>query len=217
MLLLPLERVWDERNRARVLLVSGLIIAVVAAIDWWTKPYVSLGFLYLFPIMLAAGFLPRWVVILLGTVCAVLAEIFSSLTPSLVRLGFETLALVGCGLFVAELVRNRRLSLEAQERLNAKFPPGRRPAYSEILVLLQPAGVGAHQRRLVGQIAVQFQVRAGRVRARGVDDVVLGVDEHLERSEQPHLETTQIRACHAGIAVTVGHSDHRSVERERLR
>ena len=119
MSLLPLERVWDERNRARVLLVSGLIILVVAAVDWWTKPYVSLGFLYLFPIMMAAAFLSRWVVVLLGTVCAVLAEIFSSLTPSFIRLSFEALALVGCGLFVSELIRNRRLSLEAQERLKA--------------------------------------------------------------------------------------------------
>jgi PAS domain-containing protein len=34
-------------------------------------------------------------------------------------LGFETLALVGCGLFVAELVRNRRLTLEGRERLMA--------------------------------------------------------------------------------------------------
>ena len=38
---------------------------------------------------------------------------------SFVRLGFETLALAGCGLFVGELVRNRRLNLEAQERLKA--------------------------------------------------------------------------------------------------
>src|ERR1019366_2177548 len=30
---------------------------------------------------------------------------------------FETLAPVGCGLFVAELVRNRRLTLQGQERL----------------------------------------------------------------------------------------------------
>lgn len=33
------------------------------------------------------------------------------------RLAFETLALVGCGLFVAELARNRRLTLESQEKL----------------------------------------------------------------------------------------------------
>jgi PAS domain S-box-containing protein len=48
-----------------------------------------------------------------------LTEVFSGLSQSFVRLGFETLALAGCGLFVAEQVRNRRLSLEAQERFKA--------------------------------------------------------------------------------------------------
>ena len=102
-----------------VLLVSGGIVLVIAVIDWWTKPYVSLGFLYLFPIMLAAAFLPRWFLALLGAVCAALAEVFSSLSPSYVRLGFETLALTGCGLLVGELVRSRRLGFEAQHRLRA--------------------------------------------------------------------------------------------------
>jgi PAS domain S-box-containing protein len=114
-----LERVWEEPNRVPVLLASGSIILVVAAADWWTMPYVSLGFLYLFPIMLAAGFVPRWVIVLLGAGCAVLSEVFSSLDRSSVRLGFETLALVGCGLFSAELVRNRRLTSVGQERLKA--------------------------------------------------------------------------------------------------
>ena len=117
--MLPLERLWHEQNRTPVLAISGIIILVIAVVDWWTKPYVSLGFLYLFPIMFAAAFLPRWFVALLGVVCAVLAEVFSSLDPSFVRLTFETLALAGCGLFVGELVRNRRLSLESQARLKA--------------------------------------------------------------------------------------------------
>jgi PAS domain S-box-containing protein len=114
-----LERLWEERNRTPVLLLSGAIVFIVALVDWLTKPYVSLGFLYLFPIMLAAAFLPRWLIVLIGVVCAVLAEVFSSLDESVVRLAFETLALAGCGLFVGELVRNRRLSLEAQQRLKA--------------------------------------------------------------------------------------------------
>src|ERR1700680_378472 len=101
--MLSLERVWEARNRTRVLVVSGTIILVIAVVDWWTKPYVSLGFLYLFPIMLVAGFLPRWSVALLGAVCAVLSEVFSALDRSFIRLAFETLALAGCGLFVAEL------------------------------------------------------------------------------------------------------------------
>jgi two-component system, LuxR family, sensor kinase FixL len=112
-----LERVWEEGNRTPILLVSGAIIVIVAVADWWTKPFVAFGVLYLFPIMLAAAFLPRWVIALLGAGCAVLSELFSSLDRSPVRLAFETLALAGCGLFVAELVRNRRLTLEGQERL----------------------------------------------------------------------------------------------------
>jgi DNA-binding CsgD family transcriptional regulator/PAS domain-containing protein len=115
--MLHLERLWHDRNRDTVLTTSGSIILVIAVIDWWTKPYVSLGFLYLFPIMFAAAFIPRWLVALVGVACAVLAEEFSSLEPSLIRLTFESLALVGCGLFVAELVRNRRLSLASQARL----------------------------------------------------------------------------------------------------
>src|SRR5580658_2751890 len=114
-----LERIWEDRNRTLVLLVSGGIIAIVAGVDWWTKPYVSLGFLYLFPIIFVAAFLPRWSVALLAACCAILAEVFSSLEPSLVRLSFETLALAGCGLFFAELIRNRRLTMQAEARLKA--------------------------------------------------------------------------------------------------
>jgi two-component system sensor kinase FixL len=114
-----LERIWEANNRTPVLVISGVIIVCVAELDWWTRPYVSLGFLYLFPIMLAAGFLPRWTVALLGVVCAVLAELFSSLETSFTRLSLEALALAGCGLFVAELVRNRRMTIEAQTRLMA--------------------------------------------------------------------------------------------------
>ena len=44
---------------------------------------------------------------------------FSSLDRSYLRFTFEALALAGCGLFVAELIRNRRLSVESQQRLKA--------------------------------------------------------------------------------------------------
>ena len=117
--MLALERVWEARNRVRVLTVSGIVVFAIAALDWWTRPYVSLGFLYLFPIMLAAAFLPRWGVAALGLACAALAERFSSLETSLTRLALETLALSGCGLFVAELIRNRRMTIDSQERLRA--------------------------------------------------------------------------------------------------
>jgi PAS domain S-box-containing protein len=55
----------------------------------------------------------------MGVACAALAELFSSLANSWTRLSLETLALSGCGLFVSELVRNRRMSLESQDKLRA--------------------------------------------------------------------------------------------------
>ena len=117
--MLLLDWIWDRRNRAPVLLASSVIVIAIAAVDWWTKPYFSLGFLYLFPIMLVAGILPRWAIVLLGLACALLSERFSNLDPAdaNIRLGFETLALCGCGLLTFEVVRNKRLSLEAQERM----------------------------------------------------------------------------------------------------
>jgi PAS domain S-box-containing protein len=114
-----LEWIWEPQNRTTVLLTSAGIVLAIAAVDWWTKPYVSLGFLYFFPIMLAAGFLPRWAIVLIGMGCALLSERFSNLDPAdaPIRTSFEALALVGSGLFISEVLRNRRLRLAAQERL----------------------------------------------------------------------------------------------------
>lgn len=112
-----LGKIWDDRNRTRVQVVSVLLLGLIALVDWWTKPYVSLGFLYLFPVMFTAAYLPRWAVAILAAGCAALAEVFSSLEPSTMRFFFETLALAGCGLFVGELVRNRRITLETEARL----------------------------------------------------------------------------------------------------
>jgi two-component system sensor kinase FixL len=110
---------WNRQNRTPILLTSAVIVLILAVVDWLTKPYFSIGFLYLFPIMLAAGYLPRWAILLLSLACAVLSEVFSSLDPAgqSVRLVFVTLAIAGCGMFVGELVRNRRLTSEANERL----------------------------------------------------------------------------------------------------
>src|ERR1700733_10901898 len=93
-----LERIWEESNRKPVLGISGAIVVCVAGLDWWSRPYVSRGFLYLFPIMLAAVFVPRWAVAFMGVSCAILFERFSSLATSFSRLSREMLALAGCGL-----------------------------------------------------------------------------------------------------------------------
>ena len=123
-----LERLWEKRNQTAVLITSAVITLAIAAVDRWTKPYVSLGFLYLFPLMLAAAFIPGWVNLLAGVGCAILAELFGSLGVSWTRLSLEALALAQSGLFVAELVRNRRMGLETQEKLRPWWKQAQPPS-----------------------------------------------------------------------------------------
>jgi two-component system, LuxR family, sensor kinase FixL len=210
--MLPLERLWDQSNRMPVLVVSGGIISIIAAVDWWTKPYVSLGFLYLFPIMLAAAFLPRWFVAALGAACAALAEIFSSLNESYVRLGFETLALAGCGLFVGELVRNRRQNLEAQERLKA-------------LVETSPAAivtVDAHGSiELANHAAVELMVpRDGILIGHPIAAFLPELHHALRWEEAPQFRATMQCRVHRGngesFTADVWFSTYKEVEAPKL-
>ena len=60
------ETLLHRRNRIPVLAASAALIASIAMVDWWTQPYVSLGILYLLPIMLVAGFLTRPMLVALG-------------------------------------------------------------------------------------------------------------------------------------------------------
>lgn len=80
--LVHLEKVWNERNRTPVLLASGSMLVIVALTDWLTTPCWSLGFLYLFPVMLASAFLSRWRILLLAVACVWLSTMFSSLARS---------------------------------------------------------------------------------------------------------------------------------------
>ncbi|HXZ33652.1 MAG TPA: ATP-binding protein [Terriglobales bacterium] len=110
----PMRRtlfIYTPANRARLIAASGLLIAAIATVDWATKPYISLGFLYLFPIMILGGFLSRTQIIGVALVCAFLQEAFSNLpeNEAVIRLLFSSAGFVGTGLFVSELIRNRRM------------------------------------------------------------------------------------------------------------
>ena len=179
-----LERIWEKRNRTAVLAVSGVTIFALALVDWFTKPYVSLGFLYLFPIMLSAGFLPRWATAVLGIACSILSEVFSSLDPAgrVIRLVLNTLALSGCGLFVAELVRNRKLTLESQERLR-------------ILVETSPAAVVTIDERgsveVANRAAVELMApREGSLVGLPIAAFLPELHHALRREEGPQFRTS---------------------------
>ena len=114
--------IYAPANRARLIVVAGLLISAIAAIDWATKPYISLGFLYLFPIMILGGFLSRTQILGVALVCAVLQEAFSNLpeNEAVIRLLFSSAGFVGTGLFISELIRNRRIAMTHVEELEAQ-------------------------------------------------------------------------------------------------
>ena len=86
--------------------------------EWVSHSFAWTTMFYLFPIALAARFLPRSAVVALGCFCAWLSEVFSSLDSSnaSIRLVLEALALSGVGLLIADLVHKRRLTKQAEER-----------------------------------------------------------------------------------------------------
>ena len=110
---MELSSIYSEDNRKRFLVAAVVLIVVIAVVDWQTKPFISIGFLYLFPILLVAGFLPRWQVIFVALVCAVLQELFSELpsNEAITRLLMASAGFVGTGLFVSEIIRNRQATL----------------------------------------------------------------------------------------------------------
>jgi len=106
--------IYSEENRRRFLITAAILVVAIAVIDWQTKPFISIGFLYLFPILLVAGFLPRWEIICVALICSVLQELFSELPSSeaIYRLFMAFAGFSGTGLFVSEIIRNRQMALD---------------------------------------------------------------------------------------------------------
>ncbi len=103
---------YSEANGPRALVVAGILVAAIALADWLIETNISLGFLYFFPVVLAAGFLKRWHIVVLALACAVLRETFSPFSKgleSIPRTGLVFSAFLGAGLFVREMAQNRRL------------------------------------------------------------------------------------------------------------
>ncbi len=117
--------IYEPKHRTALLTVAGALIVAIATIDYATKPYFSLGFLYLFPIMIVGGFLRRSQTVLVAIACAALQEAFSNLpdNEAVVRLLFSSVGFSGTGLFISELILKRQIvqkhlgELEEQEKL----------------------------------------------------------------------------------------------------
>ena len=136
--------IFVPKNRTALLAIAALLVTAIAIADWLTKPYISLGFLYLFPIIIVAGFLSRWQTITVALVCAVLQEAFSNLpeNEAIFRLILSSIGFSGTGLFVSELLNNRRIVMEHVEELENEVKL-RRDAEDQLQILVDssPAAI----------------------------------------------------------------------------
>jgi two-component system, LuxR family, sensor kinase FixL len=101
-------------KQSSMLARAVVLILVIAMVDWRVETNVSLGFLYLFPMLMVGVCLKRYQIAGVAAVCTFLVEAFDpfSFIPSesIPRMILVFAAFFGAGLFVFESNKNRALT-----------------------------------------------------------------------------------------------------------
>jgi PAS domain S-box-containing protein len=110
--------------RRTLLAAAGILVALLAVVDWRFDVNISFGFLYLFPMLMVGGCLTRWQIAGVAALCTGLSEAFDPF-PWTVQLGVTRLiltfaAFLGAGVYAFEAARNRRLTSRHVEEIERK-------------------------------------------------------------------------------------------------
>ncbi|WP_341918475.1 PAS domain-containing protein, partial [Hydrocarboniphaga effusa] len=110
-------------SKRTTLWTSATMLAALVLAEWLSKLSVSLGLLYILPVVFAATVLSRSQILLAAIACAGLRGLFvthESLLEQALRFSMATVAYAGCGLLMAEISRTRRVVLGHYARLRAE-------------------------------------------------------------------------------------------------
>jgi two-component system sensor kinase FixL len=193
-----LAAIYSSANRTRLLIAAGILVSAIAALDWATKPYFSLGFLYLFPIIMVGGFLSRTQIVVAALACSVLQEAFSNLpeNEALVRLILSSAGFIGTGLLVSELIRNRRIVLKHVEELEKEVRL-RHDAEEQVQILVEssPAAIVTIDETgailLANQAAQQLLAPSGEaLRGKGINHYLPALQTAVESQPSRTFRTT---------------------------
>ena len=114
---------YSRTNRLRVVVAAVMMMATVAFVDLAWLHVAALGYLYIIPLVVVAGFLKRWQVVILALASALLREAERQQPWSddhLARTALVAIAFAGAALFVRELARNQQLALQSVKELQAR-------------------------------------------------------------------------------------------------
>jgi len=141
---MDLFETYSRANRKLLVFSAVALTFFIAIVDWYTRPFISIGFLYLFPIMLVSGIFRRWQIVGASVICAFLQELYSNLPLdyAIPRVAFSFLGFSGTGLFLFELLRNRRIVLAHLEEVEQQSRQ-RREAEEQLQMLVDssPAAI----------------------------------------------------------------------------
>lgn len=112
-------------QRWRVLLAVAALVAAIAVIDWRVAQEVSLGFLYFFPIFLAASCLSQWQLAALAAVCTLLREALGPFESDIPLLALSRMFLAwgsytAAGWLVRGILKNFQKVKEQLEEIEAR-------------------------------------------------------------------------------------------------
>lgn len=100
-------------SRASTIIWSGVLIALIAVVDWRIVEDIPLGFLYLLPMLMLGRVLKPWQTLFAAGLCTFLSEAFDqfawNLRTGLPRDVLYFMAFFAIGVFVHEVNRNRQV------------------------------------------------------------------------------------------------------------
>ncbi len=137
--------VFLRAGRPKLLAATAILVGCIAFADWRVGNTVSLGVLYILPMMLGALILRPAETAVLALLCSFLRSSFdvpSSHAEKILRFAFASLAYFTSGLFVTALVRNRELVVENLGRVQREQAL-RREAEEQLRALVEssPAAI----------------------------------------------------------------------------
>ena len=145
-------------SRTSILASAGVLIAIIAAIDWHFEENISFGFLYLFPMIMVGGCLAPWQIAVVAALCTGLAEAFDPfpwvLTVGLSRLVLMFVAFFGSGFYGYASARNRRFASEHLSELEREAESRRKTEEQlDFLISNSPAAIFTLDAKGIVQLA----------------------------------------------------------------
>lgn len=194
---------YSRANRKALLITAVALTVVIAVVDWYTKSFISIGFLYLFPMMLVSGLLNRSQILILALLFTGLQEAFGDLpfTTAPARVIFTWAGFAGTGLFLSELLRNRRIVLAHLEEVEEQARQ-RREAEEQLQTLVDssPAAIltaGSDGRILLANDAARelFAAEDGGLAGKRISGLLPALQAALDSGQSRLMRTaTQCRA-----------------------